>query len=67
MKITVEEWAAKQYSKPPNSNVLGKWRRAGQIYPPPERVGRAWFVPEDAVRVVDQPLPDLAGKLRRAA
>jgi len=67
MKITLEEWAARHYSKPPSAWVLGKWRRQGQIYPPPERVGREWFVPENAERVVDQPLPDLAGKLRRAA
>ena len=53
MKITVEEWAAKHYSKPPSSWVLGKWRREGQIYPPPERVGRDWFVDENAKRLVN--------------
>lgn len=67
MKITLEEWAAKSYSKPPTARALGNWRRQGQIYPPPERVGREWFVPEDAVRVVDQPPPNLAARLRRAA
>lgn len=67
MKITIIEWAAKHYSKPPSRWVLGKWRRAQQIYPPPERVGHDWFVEPDAVRVVDQPLPNLVGKLRRAA
>lgn len=67
MKITVEEWAKRTYPGAEISHwVLGKWRRLGQIYPPPERVGHKWFVPEDAVRVVDQ-LPDIAGKLRRAA
>lgn len=53
MKITVEEWAARTYSEPPSSGVLGKWRRQGQIFPPPERVGHKWFVPEDAKRVVE--------------
>lgn len=53
MKITLEEWAAKQYSKPPSAWVLGKWRRQGQIYPPPERVGHEWFVPENAERLVE--------------
>lgn len=68
MKITLEEWAAKHYSQPPSSNVLGKWRRLGQIYPPPERVGHSWFVPEDAQRIVGGvALPNIAGKLRRAA
>jgi hypothetical protein len=67
MKITLAEWAAKHYSRPPSHLVLAKWRRLGQIYPPPERVGHEWFVQENAERVVGQPLPNLAGKLRRAA
>ncbi len=66
MKITVEQWAAKNYSKPPSSWVLGKWRREGQIHPAPERVGREWFVPEDARRLVNT-LPSLADRLKRAA
>lgn len=52
MKITLEEWAARNYSKPPSAWVLGKWRRQGQIYPAPERVGREWFVEENARRLV---------------
>jgi predicted site-specific integrase-resolvase len=64
VKITVEEWAAKNYSQPPSSWVLGKWRRLGQIYPPPERVGRNWFVEEDARRLVgDESMPSLSSRL----
>lgn len=66
MKITLEEWAARSYSVPISTWVLGKWRREGQIYPEPERVGRSWVVPENAERVVGQRLPDLARKLRAA-
>lgn len=51
MKITVAEWAARNYSQPPSHWVLGKWRREGQIYPAPERVGREWFVEENARRL----------------
>ena len=54
-KITVEEWAAQNYSDPPSRWVLGKWRRGGQIHPAPERVGRDWFVPVSAVRIGDVP------------
>jgi len=53
MKITIVEWAARNYSKPPSPWVLGKWRREGQIYPIPERVGREWFVEESARRLVE--------------
>ncbi len=68
MKITVEEWAKRTYLGIEISSwVLGKWRRNGQIYPPPERVGRQWFVPENAVRVVGDALPNLADKLRETA
>ena len=66
MKITLAEWAAKNYSQPPNHLLLSKWRRAGQIYPPPERVGHEWFVEPDAERIVGQPLPNIARKLRAA-
>ena len=65
MKITIIEWAARQYSKPPSAWVLGKWRRNGEIYPPPERVGREWFVEEDAKRLVtgSQPRPSLVSRI----
>lgn len=66
MKITIEEWAARQYSKPPSSWVLGKWRRQGQIYPPPERVGREWFVEPDAKRLTAEapaPRPSLVSRI----
>lgn len=53
MKITLAEWAARNYSKPPSHWVLGKWRRLGQIYPTPERVGREWFVEENARRLIE--------------
>lgn len=67
MKITLEEWAKLHYSIPISHGTLGKWRRQGQIYPPPERVNRSWMVPPNAERLVGQSLPDIAGKLRRAA
>jgi len=66
VKITVEEWAARNYSQPPSSWVLGKWRRLGQIYPAPERVGRNWFVDENARRLIgDQMAEPLIARLAR--
>jgi len=52
-KITIEEWAVQNYSNPPTRWVLGQWRRAGQIHPEPERVGRTWYVFAKAVRIVN--------------
>ena len=67
MKITIEEWAARNYSVPISRWVLGKWRREQQIYPEPERVGRDWMVPENAERIVGQSLPNIASRLRESA
>lgn len=68
MKITLTEWAARRYSKPPSQWVLAKWRREGQIHPRPERVGREWFVPETAERITKDTVgPDLVSILKRAA
>lgn len=68
MKITLTEWAAKNYSVPISHWVLSKWRREGQIYPPPERVWPNWMVEPDAKRIVDGVgyIP-LSERIRRAA
>jgi hypothetical protein len=67
-KITLQAWADLHYSPAPTSFVLGNWRRANQIHPPPERVGRAWYVEPDAQRVTfDVPRPSLVTRLKNAA
>lgn len=50
-KITIAAWAAQTYSVPISRWVLNKWRRNGEIYPPPERVGHQWMVWPHAQRV----------------
>lgn len=49
--VPLADWAATRYSPPPSDWVLRKWARAGEIYPPPERVGRDWYVDETARRL----------------
>lgn len=68
MKITLEEWAARNYSTPTSRATLSKWRREGQIFPPPERKWPHWMVEPDAKRVVDGAgyIP-LTERIRRAA
>lgn len=51
MKILLSDWAAKRYQPVPSMFVLRKWCRDGEIYPPPEKVGREWYVDEQARRV----------------
>lgn len=68
MKITITAWAAQHYSPAPTPWVLGEWRRANQIHPPPEKVGRRWYVEPDAQRIThDVPRPSLVRRLMNAA
>jgi hypothetical protein len=68
MKITLTEWAARNYSVPISPWVLGKWRREGQIYPPPERVWPNWMVEPNAKRIVEGAgYVPLTERIKRAA
>lgn len=49
--ISLSEWAARRHAKPPSAYILRQWREAGEIYPPPERVGKEWQVLETAERM----------------
>lgn len=65
MKITLTEWAEKNYSPAPSAWVLGQWRRGGQIHPAPERVGREWYVEDTARRITSGTAAlDLAERVR---
>jgi predicted site-specific integrase-resolvase len=51
MKLLLSEWAARHYTPPPSQWVLRQWARNGEIFPPPERCGRHWYVEESAERL----------------
>jgi hypothetical protein len=53
-KITLIEWAAARYDPAPSAWVLRAWVRDGQIYPTPEKVGRTYYVEQNARRVNPQ-------------
>ena len=59
-KIPVATWAASRYDPPPSAWVLRKWCRQGDIWPPAERVGKEWYVREDASRLSVAPVDDAA-------
>ena len=54
-KIPLSDWAAQHYSPPPSAHILRRWAREGQIYPPPEKVGQTYYVPESARRQTGAP------------
>ncbi|MGE0674835.1 MAG: excisionase [Methylibium sp.] len=51
MKILLSDWAARRYQPAPSMFVLRKWCRDGEIHPQPEKVGREWYVDENARRL----------------
>lgn len=51
MKIPLTEWAARRYNPPPPLFTLRRWARDGEIQPAPEKVGKAYYVAEQAERV----------------
>jgi len=53
VKITLAAWAAARYDPPPSAWVLRKWVRQGEIYPPPELVGKTYYVDDKARRLTE--------------
>ena len=64
-KITLEAWAARQYDPPPSPWILRRWARDGEISPMPEKVGKSYYVREDARRMTGAPV-SLVDRLRAA-
>lgn len=67
MKITLHAWATKRYDPPPSAWVLRKWVRAGEIIPAPEKVGRDYYVDENALRIVAGSAGGLVARLKAVA
>jgi hypothetical protein len=47
-KITLDEWAKRKYSPPPNVDTLRRWARDMKIFPFPQKVGRTYYVDPNA-------------------
>lgn len=52
-RITLPAWAASKWDPPPPPRTLTRWARRGLILPPPQKVGRSYYVTPDA-RLVDR-------------
>ena len=51
--ITILEWGQK-FSPPPHKNTICRWIHQGLIQPPPAKVGRRWYLAENAEYVKDR-------------
>lgn len=48
MNIQLQDWASRHFDPPPGIRTVRNWVRAGLIRPAPIKVGRSWYVDEDA-------------------
>jgi predicted site-specific integrase-resolvase len=48
MKIRLDEWLKREFYPPPAIRTARLWIKAGKIYPPPVKVGRSYYVDENA-------------------
>ncbi|MDT7836626.1 excisionase [Aquabacterium sp. OR-4] len=47
--MTLAEWGAMRFTTPPSAYVLRQLCRRGLFDPPVEKIGRTWYIREDAV------------------
>ncbi|WP_316150101.1 excisionase [Cupriavidus sp. BIC8F] len=63
MKKRLDEWLKSQFDPPPAIRTARLWVRDGKIYPPPVKVGRAYYVEENAVFQNGIARPSLASRI----
>lgn len=49
-QLAVNDWIARRFDGPgkPGTRTVIAWIKAGKIYPPPIKIGRGYYVQEDA-------------------
>ncbi|VXB23315.1 conserved hypothetical protein [Burkholderia sp. 8Y] len=65
MKVRLDEWLKRQFEPTPAIRTARLWIRDGKIYPPPMKVGRAYYVDENATFQDRQVRPSLASRIPR--
>ncbi|GLC92357.1 hypothetical protein Tamer19_17650 [Cupriavidus sp. TA19] len=63
MKLRLDAWLSKQFDPPPAIRTARLWIRDGKIYPTPVKVGRAYYVEENAVFQNGIARPSLASRI----
>jgi hypothetical protein len=49
-QVTLIRWA-ERFDPVPHENTLRNWAREGKIYPSPIKIGRSYYVKENAIHV----------------
>ena len=65
-QVTLENWAANHFDPPPSLWTLRKMVREGRIDPPAVKVGKSYYVQEDARPIDPNRRPSLVERLRKA-
>jgi hypothetical protein len=63
MKKRLDEWLKSQFDPPPAIRTARLWIKDGKIYPPPVKVGRAYYVEQNAVFQGGIARPSLATRI----
>lgn len=63
MKLRLDAWLTKQFDPPPAIRTARLWIRDGKIYPAPVKVGRSYYVEENAVFQNGVARPSLASRI----
>jgi predicted site-specific integrase-resolvase len=65
VKLRLDEWLAQEFSPAPAIRTARLWIREGRIYPPPVKVGRAYYVDQNATFQDRSTRPSLAQRIQK--
>lgn len=65
MKIRLNDWLKAQFDPAPAIRTARNWIKEGKIYPPPQKVGRAYYVEQSAIFNDGTLRPRLADRIPR--
>lgn len=51
MKIRLDKWLEREFDPPPAIRTARLWIKQGKIYPPAVKVGRSYYVEQEATYV----------------
>jgi hypothetical protein len=63
MKIRLDEWLKREFDPPPAIRTARLWVNAGKIYPQPVKVGRSYYVEQNATFQDGSARPSLAQRV----
>jgi predicted site-specific integrase-resolvase len=63
MKVRLNDWLKSQFDPAPAVRTARLWIKEGKIYPPPMKVGRAYYVDKNATFQDGKTRPRLAQRI----